>query len=112
MEDAMNLTQFWKENTKAAIAFSGGVDSAYLLYSAIQAGASVKAYFVKTVFQPAFELEDAKKLAAQLGAEMEIHPGRSQRAQCGRKPGNSLLLLQNRNFFRHFFRLFSKRNAL
>ena len=68
----MNLTQFWKENTKAAIAFSGGVDSAYLLYSAIQAGASVKAYFVKTVFQPAFELEDAKKLASQLGAEMEI----------------------------------------
>ena len=68
----MNLTQFWKENTKAAIAFSGGVDSAYLLYSAIQAGASVKAYFAKTVFQPAFELEDAKKLASQLGAEMEI----------------------------------------
>ena len=68
----MNLTQFWKENTKAAIAFSGGVDSAYLLYSAIQAGASVKAYFAKTVFQPAFELEDAQKLASQLGAEMEI----------------------------------------
>ena len=68
----MNLTQFWKENTKAAIAFSGGVDSAYLLYSAIQAGASVKAYFAKTVFQPAFELEDAKKLASKLGAEMEI----------------------------------------
>ena len=68
----MNLTQFWKENTKAAIAFSGGVDSAYLLYSAIQSGASVKAYFAKTVFQPAFELEDAKKLASQLGAEMEI----------------------------------------
>ena len=68
----MNLTQFWKENPKAAIAFSGGVDSAYLLYSAIQSGANVKAYYAKTAFQPAFELEDAKKLAAQLGAEMEI----------------------------------------
>ena len=68
----MNLTQFWQANPKAAIAFSGGVDSAYLLYSAVQSGADVKAYYAKTAFQPAFELEDAKKLAAQLGAQMEI----------------------------------------
>ena len=68
----MNLSQFWKENPKAAIAFSGGVDSAYLLYSATQSGAKVKAYYAKTAFQPAFELEDAKKLANQLGVEMEI----------------------------------------
>ena len=68
----MNLTQFWTENPKAAIAFSGGVDSAYLLYSAVQSGAEVKAYYAKTAFQPAFELEDAKKLANQLGARMEI----------------------------------------
>ena len=68
----MTLTQFWNENPKAAIAFSGGVDSAYLLYSAIQAGARVKAYYAKTSFQPAFELEDAKRLATQLEAEMEI----------------------------------------
>ena len=68
----MNLTQFWQANPKAAIAFSGGVDSAYLLYSAVRSGADVKAYYVKTAFQPAFELEDAKKLAAQLGAQMEI----------------------------------------
>ena len=72
MEETMNLSQFWKENPKAAIAFSGGVDSAYLLYSATQSGAKVKAYYAKTAFQPAFELEDAKKLANQLGAEMEI----------------------------------------
>lgn len=68
----MTLTQFWNENPKAAIAFSGGVDSAYLLYSAIQAGAWVKAYYAKTAFQPAFELEDAQRLAEQLDAEMEI----------------------------------------
>ena len=68
----MTLTQFWQTNPKAAIAFSGGVDSAYLLYSAVQSGANVKAYYAKSAFQPAFELEDAKKLAAQLGAEMEI----------------------------------------
>ena len=68
----MTLTQFWQANPKAAIAFSGGVDSAYLLYSAVQSGAEVKAYYAKTAFQPAFELEDAKKLARQLGVEMEI----------------------------------------
>lgn len=68
----MTLTQFWNENPNAAIAFSGGVDSAYLLYSAIQAGARVKAYYAKTAFQPSFELEDAQRLAEQLDAEMEI----------------------------------------
>ena len=68
----MNLTQFWQTNPKAAIAFSGGVDSAYLLYSAVQSGAEVKAYYAKTAFQPAFELEDAQRLAEQLDAEMEI----------------------------------------
>lgn len=68
----MTLTQFWQENPKAAIAFSGGVDSAYLLYCANRCGAEVKAYYAKTAFQPAFELEDAKKLARQLGVELEI----------------------------------------
>lgn len=68
----MTLTQFWQANPKAAIAFSGGVDSAYLLYSAIHSGAEVKAYYAKTAFQPTFELEDAEKLARQLGVEMEI----------------------------------------
>ena len=68
----MDLAQFWEQHPRAAIAFSGGVDSAYLLYSAVHSGVAVKAYYAKTAFQPQFELEDAKKLAAQLGAEMEI----------------------------------------
>lgn len=68
----MELEQFWVEHPEAAIAFSGGVDSAYLLYSAIKAGARVKAYYAKTAFQPDFELEDARVLANQLGADMEI----------------------------------------
>lgn len=68
----MELEQFWKRCPKAAIAFSGGVDSAYLLYSAVSAGAQVKAYYAKTAFQPQFELDDAKKLARQLEVEMEI----------------------------------------
>ena len=68
----MDLKQFWTEHPKAAIAFSGGVDSAYLLYSAVKAGARVKAYYAKTAFQPQFELEDAVRLAENVGAEMEV----------------------------------------
>ena len=70
----MELKQFFKENPKAAIAFSGGVDSAYLLYAAVKHGAEVRAYYVKTAFQPRFELEDAERLAKELGAEMTILP--------------------------------------
>lgn len=68
----MELEQFFKQNPRAAIAFSGGVDSAYLLYAAVNCGAKVKAYYVKTAFQPQFELENALKLAEQLHAEMEV----------------------------------------
>ena len=68
----MELTQFFTEHPKAAIAFSGGVDSAYLLYAAIQAGADVTAYCACTEFQPQFELEDATALAASLGARLEF----------------------------------------
>lgn len=64
------LKAFFEENPKLALAFSGGVDSAYLLYTAISFGADVKAYYVKTPFQPEFEYEDALRLANQLGAEM------------------------------------------
>lgn len=66
----MELTQFFTEHPKAAIAFSGGVDSAYLLYAAIRAGADVTAYCTCTEFQPRFELEDAQVLAAALGARL------------------------------------------
>lgn len=62
----MTLKEFFKENPKVALAFSGGVDSAYLLYGALEYGADVKAYFVKSQFQPAFELEDARRLAGEL----------------------------------------------
>lgn len=55
-----------------ALAFSGGVDSSYLLYAALQNGADVHAYYVKSAFQPQFELEDAQKLAKQVGAKLTI----------------------------------------
>lgn len=70
----MTLKQFFQVHNRVAIAFSGGVDSAYLLYSAIQNGAQAKAYYVKSAFQPRFELDDAQRLATALGAQMEILP--------------------------------------
>ena len=66
----MELTAYFSAHPKAAIAFSGGVDSAYLLYAAVQSGADVRAYYVKTPFQPQFEYEDAQNLSRQLGVEM------------------------------------------
>ena len=68
----MELKHFFEAHPEVAIAFSGGVDSAYLLYTAMQYGRRVKAYYVKTAFQPKFELEDAFRLAAQLDADMEV----------------------------------------
>ena len=68
----MDLAAFFQKYPKVAIAFSGGVDSAYLLYAAITYGAEVRAYYVKSAFQPQFELDDAKKLAQFLHADMRI----------------------------------------
>ena len=70
----MELQQFFAQCPETAIAFSGGVDSAFLLYAAAKYGKRVKAYYVKTAFQPEFELEDAYRLASELGAEMEVLP--------------------------------------
>lgn len=71
----MDLREFFERYPKTALAFSGGVDSAYLLYAAIKWGTDVKAYYFKSCFQPAFELKDAERAAGQLGAEMEIIEG-------------------------------------
>ena len=68
----MTLEQFFQENPKCALGFSGGVDSAYLLYAGVRAGADIRPYFIKTAFQPAFELADARKLAAGLGVEVTV----------------------------------------
>ena len=68
----MKLTVFIKANPRAALAFSGGTDSAYLLWAAVQAGAEVQPYFVRSAFQPRFELADAERLCAQLGLTLRV----------------------------------------
>ena len=68
----MELSDFFRENPRAALAFSGGTDSAYLLYEALQCGAEVRPYYVKTPFQPRFELDDALRLTKELGTELTV----------------------------------------
>ena len=68
----MTLLAFFKENPKAALGFSGGVDSSYLLYAGVQAGADIHPYYIKTAFQPRFELDDAERLCAQLGVPLTV----------------------------------------
>ena len=68
----MTLLAFFKENPKAALGFSGGVDSSYLLYAGVQAGADIHPYYIKTAFQPQFELDDAVRLCAQLGVPLTV----------------------------------------
>lgn len=64
------LKDFFRINGRIALAFSGGCDSAYLLYAALACGARVRAYYVRSAFQPAFELSDAQRLAQTLGADL------------------------------------------
>ena len=68
----MTLETFFKDNPSIALGFSGGVDSSYLLYASLHYGAKVNAYFVKTAFQPEFELLDAYRLAEQLDTRITI----------------------------------------
>ncbi len=66
------LQDFFREHPKVALAFSGGADSAYLLWAARHFGADVCAYCVVSAFQPAFELEHAERLAHELGAKLKL----------------------------------------
>ena len=68
----MELSDFFADNPRSALAFSGGVDSSFLLYAGMRWGKLVKAYYVRTPFQPEFEYRDALRLARELNAQMEV----------------------------------------
>lgn len=64
------LAEFFAAHPRMALAFSGGTDSAYLLYAAKACGCDVRAFYARSAFQPEFERRDALRLAEQLGADM------------------------------------------
>lgn len=68
----MHINDFFSKYDKVVVAVSGGVDSAALLHMALKHAISVKAVFVKSVFQPAFELEDAQKICNELGIRLDV----------------------------------------
>lgn len=68
------LREFFAGHPRMALAFSGGVDSAYLLYAARECGCDVRAFYAQSAFQPEFERRDALRLAEQLGAPMTVIP--------------------------------------
>ena len=68
----MDLKEFFEKYPRAALGFSGGVDSAFLLYAGKKYGADIRPYFIKTAFQPEFELRDALRLTKELGTELTV----------------------------------------
>ncbi|HEY9574817.1 MAG TPA: ATP-dependent sacrificial sulfur transferase LarE [Lachnospiraceae bacterium] len=68
----MTLEEFFRQHKKVALGYSGGVDSTFLLYMAKKYGVDLQAYYVKTAFQPDFELEDAKAAAKEIGMNFRV----------------------------------------
>lgn len=66
------LGGFFARTPRFAVALSGGVDSAYLLAAAVDAGCTVRAYLVNTAFQTELELEDARRVSDDLGVPFEV----------------------------------------
>ena len=68
----MTLKEFFEQVPRTAVAFSGGTDSALVLWAARRYGKEVRAYYVHTAFQPAFELADARRLASELNVPLTV----------------------------------------
>ena len=66
------LRSWFAAHPRFVLAFSGGCDSAYLFHAAAACGADFAACYVKSAFQPEFELADAQRLAQALGREIDV----------------------------------------
>ncbi len=67
-----NLRAYLKNTGPAVIAFSGGMDSSYLLYSCRESGIDAYPCFVRNGFQTEKELESARGLAGSLGFTLDV----------------------------------------
>ena len=68
----MELRDFFAAHPRAALAFSGGADSSYLLYAGLRWAEKLGVYYVQSAFQPEFERRDALRLAEGLGAKVTM----------------------------------------
>lgn len=66
------LRRFFTEHPHVALAFSGGVDSGYLLWAASRWAREVRPLYVSTAFQPAWELADARRLSRELELKLDV----------------------------------------
>lgn len=72
-EKYINLINYLKELGRVVLAFSGGVDSTFLLKAAREAlGDNMKAVTILSPYIPKWEVEEAKQLANELGVDYEI----------------------------------------
>lgn len=66
------LQAFFAEHPRVALAYSGGCDSVFLLACAEACGVEVHPFTVDTAFQYAFEVDDARRAADQIGTTGEV----------------------------------------
>ncbi|VBB06732.1 nad/gmp synthase [Lucifera butyrica] len=72
-EKYTELIKYLQKMEKVVLAFSGGVDSTFLLKAAQEAlGDNLKAVTILSAYIPRWEIEEARKLVAELGVRYEI----------------------------------------
>ena len=71
-ELSTRLTAYFEKTPHIALGFSGGVDSSYLLYEAVCHKIDIRAYYIKTAFQPEFEMNDAIRITNDLGTNLSV----------------------------------------
>ena len=68
----MKIEEYFSGHNSYALGFSGGVDSACLLYLGTKYGADITPYFVYSTFQTEKELHEAESFCKMLGIHLNV----------------------------------------